>query len=272
MLILDDTLSFDSIDELQRFGQRPATANEHYHKFINSNEAAQHQQQGEWFGVASYGEVTRIFREGWESGVKRMMGNMSGIETPVTATSIKRRKIRGDNGDDYDWQAGEQGMHDVAWTRPVLRRVAMSRTVTLFCDLLAKSTLDTKADEFYWRGAAILFLADSLNEAGYNVQIIAGARQILKVEGRPVRQFNVVIKRPDMPLDLSALASSICLAGFTRVLVFSAVCAAEEKKLAAGLSESVDAVAVDGSYRVFATDQASARQAVNSILAAIGAV
>lgn len=145
----------------------------------------------------------------------------------------------------------------------------MSRTVTLFCDLTAESTLSTKADEFYWRGAAILFLADSLNEAGYNVQIIAGARQILKVDGRPVRQFNVVIKRPDMPLDLSALASSICLAGFTRVLVFSAICAAEEKKLAAGLSEAVDAVAVHGSYRVFATDQASARQAVNSVLAAI---
>ena len=99
--------------------------------------------------------------------------------------------------------------------------------------------------------------------------MIAAFGQEFDTDAAPTWQFNVVIKQPSMPVDLSALASSLCLAAFTRVLLFSAICALETDPLRAGLGYSREAVLSPGEYLVCASDRATARQAVQTTLAII---
>ena len=268
-----DTLYFDSIDELRTFAARPSPANRDLYTSFNSNTSINTQSQGRraWFGVDSYSEVQALFNNGWPDGVAQMVKAMHDIEPPKQATSIKRRKTRGDSGDEFDWQAAAQGMNDIAWTRPVQRKIAAPRTVTLFCDLMQGSTYKTDAEQFFWRGATVLCLADSLSRAGYNVRIIAASRQVLDTERAPMRQFNVQVKRSDMPVDLNALASALCLAAFTRTVIFSAICASEPYPLSQSLCFARDAVSEPGEFPVYAHDKTSARLAVQQTLAAIDA-
>lgn len=265
-----DILHFDSIGELRVFAARSSPANQGMHTWLNSNDCAKDADRRLWFGVDTYADVQMLFNHGWPDGVAHMIEAMQGIAAPQAATSIKRRKTRGDSGDEFDWQAAAQGMNDIAWTRPVQRAIATPRTVTLFCDLTHGSTHLTGAEQFFWRGAAILYLADSLSRAGYNVRIIAAMRQQIKTARAPSRQFNVQIKQADMPVDLSALAASLCLAAFTRTLLFSAICASEPYPIEDGLSFSQAAVSEPGEFRVQANDRDSARAIVQQTLADIG--
>jgi hypothetical protein len=266
---MSDILHFDSIGALRAFAARPTPANRNVYARFNSNVCAVERGGNAWFGVDTYSDVQMLLNTGWPNGVARMLEALQGIAAPQAATSIKRRKTRGDHGDEFDWQAAAQGMTDIAWTRPVLRQIAASRTVTLFCDLTHGSTYMTGAEQFFWRGAAMLYLADSLSAAGYNVRIIGAVRQRLLTALSPIRQFNVQIKQPDMPVDLNSLASSLCLAGFTRTLIFSAICASEPHPLPEELSCSLEAVSEPGEFRVYANDQDSAKTAVQQTLAAI---
>lgn len=261
-----DTYTFDSVESLRGFAATPYPINKQLHANHNSNVLASEKEPGVWFGVGTYEEVEQAFRCGWPDGVNRMLAAMHDIETPAPPTTFKRRKTRGDSGDEYDWQAAAQGENDIAWTRAVQKKIRTARTLTLFCDLAHNSSHRTKADQFFWRGAAILFLADRLSRAGYNVQIIASTRQLLDSPSQQIRQYNVILKQPDMPLDLSTLASSLCLAAFTRVLLFSALCATVDDALSSGLCYAQEAISAPGDYRIQADDLATAREVVQQTL------
>lgn len=264
-----DTYTFDSVEDLRDFAAYPAAANKALHADLNSNGPALRKEKGEWFGVETIEQAMTAINGGWTDGVNRMLTAMHDIEIPAPPTTFKRRKTRGDSGDEYDWQAAAQGENDIAWTRPVQKKIKTARTLTLFCDLTHQSSHHTAADQFFWRGAAVLFLADRLSQAGYNVQIVASTRQLLDSPTQPIRQFNVILKRPDMPVDLNTLASSLCLAAFTRVLFFSAMCSATTEALTQGVGYANEAVSATGDYRVHADDQTTAREAIKQTLKAI---
>lgn len=265
----NNILNFESIAELREFASKPTPANAWLHRRYNSDEPSHEKEWCAWFGVGTYQAVQQIFNNGWQEGVEWMLENMTEIETPAVATTIKRRKCRSDSGDEYDWQAGAQGMGDIAWTRTTPRKVTAPRNITLFCALSDNSSHLTHHTEFFWRGAAALFLADRLTTAGYNVEIVAGSRQIFKSEGAPVFQFNVVVKQPDMPIDLNALASSLCLAAFFRTLILSAICALEKNPLEQGTCVATGTIAGPGEYRIWADSKESAKAAIRNTLAAI---
>lgn len=76
-----------------------------------------------------------------------------------------------------------------------------------------------KPSEILYRGAATLALADFLTEQGCNVEIVA-----FMVAGNVSDDVNVgvskiVVKHPDMPMDVGALAFSLCEIAFYRLVV-----------------------------------------------------
>jgi hypothetical protein len=80
-----------------------------------------------------------------------------------------------------------------------------------------------EASQLFWKGAAILFLADTLSNAGYSVEVITSI-QMKNVELKGAASSitkAVTLKAASDPLNLNNLASGLCLAGFFRVLGFA---------------------------------------------------
>ena len=262
--------SFDNLEELYALIAKPFETNKGFSERIRSNEFAQGGNK-KWFGVdGGIDEVETILKKGWSAGVNRMQECFADLKiNAVQPISIKRRKIRTDSGDDYDWQAGAQGQHDTAWTRSSCRKVKSPRTVTLFCDLASATSWRTESDAFYWRGAATLFLADHLQSSGFNVKIIAGSRCKLATATSNHRQTNVTVKDSNMPLDLNSLATVLCLAGFYRTQILSASCAIEPTRISGNHGHSREVELESGQFLIAANTEESARAIIASTLALI---
>jgi hypothetical protein len=162
--------------------------------------------------------------------VEKMREHLVGqLELP---TRPRRRLRRGlDWGDELD---ADRVLHrdPTPWER-IERSPEVRRTVTIGCNVSVDHTI--KPEQLLYRGAAALALADLLTQSGCNVGItlfICSRSPTDAVEQGVVR---CVLKSPDMPLDLSALAFSLCEIAFYRCVI---VCAAARRwpgKLRTGL-------------------------------------
>lgn len=178
-----------------------------------------------WYGTSTFAEASDRIKRGWPEGAKRL----AEIATKeIELQSVRRRRTRGDQGDEIDMQAVWRGDLSRAWTRT--RRQMRSggmRNITLVCQLVASASATSK--ELFWRGAAALRLADELTSAGYNVGIYAVCTTHNSGMNKRVdtAQFTEV-KAPDMPLDLSALAALTAMPAYFRSTMFAGICTAAD--------------------------------------------
>jgi hypothetical protein len=173
-----------------------------------------------WLGAPSVTEFFNRLDKGWSEGADRLM-KLAVRE--FSTLSVRRRRTRGDQGDEIDMQAVWRGDISRAWTRTRRQSRPAMRQVNIVCNLGASA--GTSSDTLFWRGASALRLAAALSEAGYNVGIYggeAGDRTGTDKRDTTVGQF-IEIKSPDMPLDVSALAAVTCMAGFFRTSLFAGI-------------------------------------------------
>ncbi|MCL2646138.1 MAG: hypothetical protein FWD61_03920 [Phycisphaerales bacterium] len=144
-----------------------------------------------------------------------------------------RRKIRrgqdwGDELDSLRFLAREPN----AWERSV-RESQPRRTLSIGVNLTVFWA--QKPEELIYRGAAAIALADLLTQRGVNVRIVGvSVGEDVTSVVRKLVSF-VELKRADMPLDISSLATAVCDIGFFRMVVAPA----EFRHLLGRLSESM---------------------------------
>jgi len=173
-----------------------------------------------WLGVPSVDALRKVLTKGWQAGAERIDKIPLG-ELPEP-TSIRRRRVRADQGDELDMQAVYRGDLSRAWSRTKRQSRASVRSVSIVIDLAGNSNVTS--EQLFWRGASGLRLADELTKAGYSVAIYgaAGAADV-SVEGyENVAQF-VEIKAEDSPLDMDRLAALTGLSGFFRTSLFAGI-------------------------------------------------
>ena len=173
-----------------------------------------------WFGAPSVQELQNRLTKGWPDGAERLQK----IATrEINPTSIRRRRTRGDQGDEVDMQAVWRGDLSRAWTRTRrMSRAGTNRTINLM--VMLGDSASVSSDKLFWRGASVLKLADALVTSGYNVGIIGGvtAKNCANSKTVEMAQF-VEIKSTDQPLDLSALAALTAMPGWFRTLGFAGI-------------------------------------------------
>lgn len=174
----------------------------------------------DWFGAPSVQELKNRLTKGWPEGAERLQK----IATrEINPTSIRRRRVRGDQGDEVDMQAVWRGDLSRAWTRTRRQsRAGTNRTINLM--VMLGDSAGVTSDKLFWRGASVLKLADALVTSGYNVGIIGGitATGCANSKAVDMAQF-VEIKSTDQPLDLSALAALTAMPGWFRTLGFAGI-------------------------------------------------
>src|SRR3990167_4870089 len=238
-------------------------------------------QGAEWFGMRR-GErpasvMARLFAEGWPQGVARINEALASIQDSVPRPqSIRRSMTWTDHGDVLDIHRVNSGRLDVAWQRPMRRKVSARATVTLAPD----SSLASKrsVDILFWRGAAVVHLCNLLTEAGYNVEIVMARNVDLTCDGGKgdkLYQHTVTIKSALAPLDIHALAALAAHPASTRAIAHRATCVAASEarvRVTDGLAKPLDPRELLPDALVAGDDCCNREQAIDWVRAGIAIV
>ncbi len=206
----------------------------------------------DWLGVADRPELERVVSKGWKDGLKRVRENLSVLKTPKLP-NLRRRRVWAAQGDSLDIHKVYSGNLDQAWRKSV-REIGFSglpTTGTIIVDICANA--GTTAEQLFWPGAAALALAETLEESGRPVRIIAytAATNTYSDDNGYNHEFNeILIKDAGVYFDYEKLASVICLSGFFRHYIFKAYClpAAHGVQVESGLGHAVNEKTHDWSY------------------------
>lgn len=174
----------------------------------------------EWLGAPTVKELQRRLREGWADGVKKIE-QIATRELSAPA-SVRRRKSRGDAGDELDMQAVWRGDLNRAWSRTKRANRVGTRSVSIVIDLCASAGVSSS--KLFWRGASALRLAQLLTESGYAVALYGafGGNRVDSSGKLSLAQL-VEIKSQDSPLDMDKLAALTAMAGFFRTSLFAGI-------------------------------------------------
>ncbi len=217
---------YDSIAEP---GETPSKWNSKFnreeHGRVFSKDITSRGGTEQWLGAPSREQFETRLRYGWAEGADRLRQLAT---KEINPTSVRRRRIRADQGDEVDMQAVWRGDLSRAWTRTRRMSRPGTRSVSIVCNLACNWREDAK--NLFWRGAAALKLAEELTLAGYSVAIYGGsAVRECAVDDLNLAQF-VEIKAEDAPLDVSALAALVAMPGFKRTRFHANTCAIADEE------------------------------------------
>lgn len=219
-------ISFESVDSAWAYAMRTPgiLENRKHWKAIQDGKVGRGEQ---WYGLETAGAVLETRKNGWIEGAGQIKAFADKLKESAPAPHSIRRKIKwADAGDSLDIHRVWSGRLGQAWeSHPRQRSASGQQTVRIFAQVFQSAF--TQASYGFWRGAAVLALADILSEAGYNVEIVGGMiAQGYVVKGEDMSNiyaFTVDIKSALAQLDISSLAATLALAGFFRVGLFMAM-------------------------------------------------
>jgi hypothetical protein len=181
-----------------------------------------------WYGAATPREAMDRASKGWPEGAERVRSMMDEVDAPPPV-SLRRKMQRADQGDELDIHEVYRGGLDRAWTRRRRQRSRARMSVRLVAQIGGHR--HTTHEEMFWRGAAVLKLAELLEESSYRVEMV-GVNQHL-IDGHDVSSYcSFVVKEAGAPLDVEQVAGVLCNAGFFRTYGFRDAYAICEHRLA----------------------------------------
>lgn len=209
---------FDTVDGFLEAAYRPTT-------FANSfneswwREHRDYISDPKWFGmrlpstdrVLSYKDVEKLIADGWTEGLAMVVEFMERLDVPVVP-SVRRRLVWTDQGDHIEMPKVWNGQLDTAWQIGRRRSAHGPRTVRIAVDACGGS--DSEAKNMVWRGIASMALADTLIEAGHNVELMT----TFKVHDTSDNVYTtmIVTKGALMPMDMASVAATTAFVGFFR--------------------------------------------------------
>lgn len=225
---------FDSLAAVQEFAYKLSpTAPRANRGYWNDFQQRGSGYGPEWFGIeGGCKAVERAIAQGWPEGVERMEQALNGFEAPPQPVSVRRRMSRSDMGDSVDMGRIWRGELATAWFRCAPRDSRAPKRITIACPVWDNCHVD--AARLFWRGAAALVLADLLTVAGYAVEIVATAYSLSAYTNGADYSCRVTVKGFTDPLDKQSLASTVCLSGFFRHVLFMA-CVNVDTEVTGGL-------------------------------------
>lgn len=185
------------------------------HKQSWETAMGKHNQREDWLGIpGGFEGVDKILKDGWPKA-KKLLNELTLPEVPEPE-SLRRKTVWGEDGDNIDLDRLREGRVEDCWSSRKRNIRRAPRTINLFADI--GTDCGVEGDRVFYRGAAYLMFADMLEKAGYRVRIVA-YQCLTSGWGGPGTEDMIVqvVKEADMPVDVSALASVICVIGYNRI-------------------------------------------------------
>ena len=179
-----------------------------------------------WLGadVGSPRNYFELLKSGAPKLRDRMLGMLGQLELPPgmmrPELAVRRRRVKGDFGNEVDIHAVNQGRSDRAWDRTVREEVdTVGNKLAHMCiDVCSPSS--ASADSTLWRGAAVMRLYEALTRMGKSVAITlyAASEKLYPLDDVKHGITSVPIKRYGDTLREEQLAT-LCTAAFLRCVV-----------------------------------------------------
>ncbi len=173
----------------------------------------------------------------WPEGIatlEKLREQLAGHRHPVPRNHKRRARWNSDNGDEVDTQRMRNG--EDYWRKSQREATYGCQTVTVITNLASHGGMS--GAQILWRGAVALVLADFLEQAGYQVELIAAdTAGDLYVNGDHLFH-SIVLKTAHQPLDTSTLVNALS-GWFYRTAWFQAHYAVRPKEVTAGLGKAL---------------------------------
>jgi len=138
--------------------------------------------------------------------------------------SIQRKRVWAEDGEDFDIERVYCGAYDKPWQKFQMNlKAGSARNVRLVVNTVASA--DNAGPALRWRGAAACVLADVLEDAGYQVEIVMCeyVRNLKIGEYNNTHYlFEVPVKKYGEPVNLAHLAATVATQSALRVAMFHA--------------------------------------------------
>jgi hypothetical protein len=227
-MVVNELTSFNttvhtlSLDELAKEHHRPCPTNPKTRRewMETLRDTARSDFGLEWFGgIRNLDEAAAILEQGWPSGAARIRELATEIHAPA-AKAIRRKIAWRHDGDEICTDRLRSGELDTCWRGSRRQNCAGPTLVTV--NVNWGGLVSVSADGLFWQGGAACALADSLEESGYRVRIIANnwSRVVKSADLRML--VRVVVKDFDEPMRLDAMAAVLAHAGIYRTFGFMA--------------------------------------------------
>jgi len=184
-----------------------------------------YEQQGGWFigrrDINGWQDAKQKAGELWADGVEtiKRLAEEAGAEVKSRPVSRKRRAAWSEDcGDELDIDRLRSGQSP--WLECRRQAVTAPQQVTLVIDVTA--SYSRSAESIIWRGAAALVVADLLENAGFNVEIVAVFNVSRGFRNGSDYFLAYRIKRADQPIDIATLVNAIS-GWFFRTVVLQAM-------------------------------------------------
>lgn len=183
---------------------------------------------GDWFGIhgRSTKELLNLSIDGdhilYENFLSKMVSDLN-IEIQVSdqfniISKRKRKKIKGDFGNEVDIHMINQGKLDTAWTKTVSEVIDQEHSlICLLIDIGGNCNIDAKT--MLWTAAAAIKVCDIFEKAGKSVKIITGASATRTCVNGYDMSVTCCIKDYNYHLSVERLAA-MCHIGFYRSACF----------------------------------------------------
>lgn len=174
---------------------------------------------GSWQQISS---AEAIRRNDWPEGMKYMKQYTCDIVDGPMADTIRRVRVWGEDGDDFDRDRFDSGDMD-CWRRMDRINNFDYKSGIIEMTISFGGNFDKTAEQLIWGGAAAALLVDRLEDAGYRVGITGiGVNVGLDPMARqnPMVVHRLAIKDPEQPLNIDTLLMAVASPWFFRVHCF----------------------------------------------------
>lgn len=179
----------------------------------------------EWYNyLPSLAAARATLDKGWKEGARQLTGLSGNLAADIPpARSRKRKPCWTDDGGTLDVDRALAGQWESAYRSATRVSCLGPDTVDLIGGMGGLGHIT--AEEMFWAGAAAIVAADILENAGYNVRLIAAAYSRFDDESA-YTVTRVIVKDAGEPLRVDALAGVMCHSGIYRTHAFRARCLA----------------------------------------------
>lgn len=164
--------------------------------------------QAHWAGASTTADAVAQMTTRYEAGdaiISRVEKAALSIKLPPKMDP-RRRRVRGDQGDELDIHAVWRGQSDTAWSRMGKREVTSPPMVSIVINSIIQA--DNDKTVISYRGAVGIVLCQLLERAGYRVRLIVARGGEARSSGAGDEKFScrATIKDYGKPLDRETVA------------------------------------------------------------------
>lgn len=221
------------VSEFVDFCRNGETRNSGSQEFINTH-STEPCSSPQWYGLDSSDQanldyVAQHMTRANGGNVKAVAALSDGLNLPAAQT-IKRRTVWDKTGNRVSMPRVYSGDLNKAWRRTMPRPVQAPPIVRIVCHVGAHARVE--ASDLLWRGAAAIAMTRALIQAGYGVEVIAASEAAGVGSNKERVLIAWSVKQARAPLNINAIASSLCFPAAFRMGVFIARARASKSAVA----------------------------------------